>query len=139
MVPCDVGGDNPTNDLCNGVFEERYAVLRPTIADAELGFRFRGLFRLRKINRQRLLLFLQDADAEEAVLFEKRQEMATLVHANKCQERVERDRCERVGSHPVSLARSSRGGDDSDACSEMAERVAKVRRSERSGCHIRSF
>jgi hypothetical protein len=139
VVPCDVGGDNPTNDLCNGVFEERYAVLRPTIADAELGFRFRGLFRLRKINRQRLLLFLQDADAEEAVLFEKRQEMAALVHANKRQERVERDRRERVGSHPVGLTGSPRGGYDSDARSELAERVAKVCRGKRSSCHIRSF
>ena len=73
-------------------------------------------------------MLLQNVDAEKAVLFEKRQEMAALVHANESQEWVERDGSEGVGGHAIGLRRDFRralprgalGGDYSDACGELA-------------------
>src|SRR5271163_2358048 len=65
--------------------------------------------------------------------------MAALVHANESQERVERNRGERVGGHAIDLASSASGTDDGYPGGELAKRVAKVRCSERSGCHVRSF
>ena len=38
---------------------------------------------LREVDGKGLLVFLQNVDAEEAILFEKRQEMAALVNADK--------------------------------------------------------
>jgi len=89
--------------------------------------------------RDSLLVILQDVDAEKAVLFEERQEMAALVDADEGEERVQGDGSEGIGGHPVSIAGSASDGDYGDAGGELAERVAKVCCGERSGCHIRSF
>ena len=94
MVASDVGGFDATDDLGEGVFEERYAGLRPTKANIELCFGLRCLISLREVDGKGLLVFLQDVHAEEAILFEKREEMAALVDADKNEERIERDRSE---------------------------------------------
>lgn len=98
-----------------------------------------------------LLVLLQNVHAKKAALLEKWQQMATLVHANESQKRVEGDGSEGIGGHAIGLSRglnralvralagSTRGSDDGDACSELPERVAKVGCSKWSGCHVRSF
>lgn len=139
MVAGDVGGYDAADDLGEGVFEEGEAGLRPAKANAELGFGLRCLIRLREVDGNGLLVFLQDVHAEEAILFEKRQEMAALVDANENQKGIKGDGCEGVGGHAVGLSGSARGGDDGDAGGELAERVAEVSRSQRSGGHVRSF
>ena len=136
MVAGDVGGHDAADDLGEGVFEEGDAGWRPAKANVELGFGLRCLFRLREVDGKGLLVFLQDVHAEEAILFEKRQEMAALVNADKNQERVEGDGSEGISGHAIGLAGSARGGDDGDAGGELAERVAEVSRSERSGGHV---
>lgn len=65
--------------------------------------------------------------------------MAALVHANKGEERVERNGSKGIGGHSVSLAWPASDGNDSDAGGELAECMAEVRCGERSGRHIRSF
>jgi len=89
MVAGDVGCYDPANNLGDSVFEERDASLCPAIANAELRLRLRGLLRLRKINGNGLLMFLQNVDAEEAALLQERQEMAPLIHANENQKGIE--------------------------------------------------
>ncbi len=87
VVAGDVGGYDAADDLGEGVFEEGDAGWRPAKANVELCFGLRCLISLREVDGKGLLVFLQDVDAEEAVLFEKRQEMAALVDANKNEER----------------------------------------------------
>ncbi len=104
MVAGDVGGCNAADDLGDGVFEERDAGGRPTITDAERSFGLGGLLGLREVDGKGLLMLLQNVDAEETVLFEKREEMAALVYADESEEWVEGDGSEGVGGHAIGLA-----------------------------------
>ena len=124
VVAGKVRSHDAADDLGDGVFEERDAGFGPAIADVERGFGFQRLVGLGEIDGDGLLMLFQDVDAEEAVLLEKRQEMAALVHADKSEEGIERDRCERVCGHTVGLRGRligvPRDSDNSDAGGELA-------------------
>lgn len=139
MVARDVGGDYPANDLCDGVFEKRNAGGRPAKTDAKTGFGLGSLFGLGEVNRDSLLMFLQNADAKKTVLFEKREEMAALIHANKREERVERDGREGIGGHAIGRAGGPSDGDDGNAGCEVGASLSEVGGGKRSGSHVRSF
>jgi len=105
VVSRDVGGNDPAHDLGESVFKERYADWRPAVANAQLRFRLAGLLGLREVHGDCLLAFLQDVDAEIPSLFEKRKQMAALIHANESQKRVEGDRGKGIGGHAIGLSR----------------------------------
>jgi hypothetical protein len=107
--------------------KERYACLRPTIANAQPLFRLVALFGARKIFRDGLLIVLQDVHAEALLPLHKRQQLRVLVHADQNQQRVQRNGCEGVRSHAVHAAWRALCGDYRDSGGELAERKAKLR------------
>lgn len=126
MVARDVGGDYPANDLRKGVFDKRNAGWRPAKTDAKTGFGFGSLFGLGEVDRDSLLMCFQNADAKKTVLFEKREEVAALVHANERQERIERDRREGIGGHAIGRTGGTSDGDDGDAGGEVCAGLSEV-------------
>src|SRR5580658_1702343 len=84
-------------------------------------------------------MLLQNVDAKKAPLFEKRQQVAPLIHANEHQKRIERNRSERIRRHAVRLLRPARSRNDGNARGKLPESMPKICRRERSSSHIRSF
>lgn len=139
VITGKMGSHNFATQLEERAFEDRDSAGSPAIVNGEALLSFGSLGALREVFGDGFVAFLENADPEPLIFFQSGKNRCSFFNANQNQQWVERNGSEGIGGHAAHRTGSALDGDNGDSRCEMAERLAKLMRSEQWRFHLWSF